>query len=222
MARAMRKGLYVLPIAALCLAPVLLPSRAAAHPHIFVETGLKPVLDGQGRLAGVEVIWRYDEFYSLLVLEDMELDGDYDGKLTEAETARLDGFDMNWIEGFAGDLYVAQGDAALTLGPPEKRGTAFTDGKITSRHFRAVEGGAPGTPWVIQAYDPTFYTAYDMGLGVTAPEGCEAEIVAANLDAAQRALQAELAKLPADVESNFPEVGAIFAERIVVTCGTGS
>ena len=67
---------------------ILLPLGAQAHPHIFVDTALALVTNAAGRPAGVEVTWRYDEFYSLLIFEDMGLDGDYDGTLTEAELAR--------------------------------------------------------------------------------------------------------------------------------------
>lgn len=203
------------------LSGLALAGAAGAHPHIFVETGLTPVFADSGRLSGVEVTWRYDEFYSLLVLEDMELDSDYDGKLTDAETARLAGFDLHWIKGYKGDLYISQGGKALRLGPPEGRGTSFEDGKITSRHFRTVEGGQAGQPWLIQAYDPTYYTAYEMSLGIDLPRRCRAEVAAADLDAAQEKLMAELAKLPRDadaVEANYPEVGKVFAEKVTVSC----
>lgn len=197
------------------------PAMAAAHPHIFVDTGLRLATDEGGRLSGVEVAWEYDELYSLLVLEDMELDDDYDGKLKPEEMARLDGFDQHWVEGYAGDLYLSGEGGTVRLGPPENRGTSFENGRITTRHFRAIEGAGTG-PWEIRAYDPTFYTAYDLTRGIATPAGCEARVVAADLDAAQLALQAELAKIPADAESDYPEVGEIFADRIVVTCRAGS
>ena len=94
-----------------------------AHPHVFVETGLRLVASESGAIQGVEVTWRYDELYSLLVLEDMELDADFDGRLTAAELQVLDGFDLNWVEGFEGDLYAKTAKGALGLGPPERRGT---------------------------------------------------------------------------------------------------
>lgn len=202
-------------------AVLFFPVAGGAHPHIFVATGLIPVVDDGGRLTGVEVQWQYDELYSLLVLEDMGLDDDYDGKLTAAELAKLDGFDMNWVEGFAGDLVITQGDRVLRLGPPERRGTEFADDKITSRHFRPIPDGVAGQPWVMKPYDPTFYTAYDLGLGVTVPEGCDAQVIQPDIGAAQEALLAELAKIPEDGSSEFPEVGAQFAETVVVTCGAG-
>ncbi|MDU8926328.1 DUF1007 family protein [Alisedimentitalea sp. MJ-SS2] len=203
------------------LACVALPSVATAHPHIFIETGLKPVLDDTGRLIGIEVSWRYDELYSLLVLEDKGLDHDYDGKLTEDEMSRLKGFDQNWVDGYAGDLFIHQGEAELTLGPPEGRGTSFEDGKITSIHYRRIEGAAPGHPWLLQAYDPTYYTAYDLGLGVDAPEGCEVKVTQADLDRAYTLVEEALYATPADPEGNFPEVGEAFADKVELSCVSG-
>ena len=203
----------------LSLVLVILPVGAGAHPHVFVATGLRLVAE-EGRITGIEVAWQYDELYSLLVLEDMNLDQDYDGVLSEGELARLDGFDMNWIEGFEGDLYLEQGGAPLELGPPEPRGTAFEEGRIVTRHFRAVE--AEAGPVVVRAYDPTFYTAYDLGLGIDVPEGCSVSVRKVDFDATKRALLAELAEIPEDGTVPFPEVGAKFADTVEVTCDAPS
>ncbi len=200
----------------LWLALIFLPVGAGAHPHVFVATGLRLVAE-EGRITGVEVAWQYDALYSLLVLEEMNLDQDYDGVLNEDELARLEGFDMNWIEGFEGDLYLTQGGAPLTLGPPEPRGTAFEAGQIVTRHFRAVEAAEAG-PVVVRAYDPTFYTAYDLELGIEAPEGCSVVVDEVDFDATKRALLKELAEIPEDGAVPFPEVGAKFADRVEVTC----
>ncbi|HMO72532.1 MAG TPA: DUF1007 family protein, partial [Paracoccaceae bacterium] len=43
---------------------------AGAHPHIFIDTGLEVIFDGQGRPAAVRVSWTYDDFYSLLMIVD--------------------------------------------------------------------------------------------------------------------------------------------------------
>lgn len=197
------------------LAAVAVPTIGAAHPHVFVDTALHVMTDDAGHITGVEVHWSYDELYSLLVLEDMELDGDYDGKLTEAELQALDGFDLQWIEGFEGDLYARNGAAPVTLGAPQGRGTSFENGKITSRHFRAIEGG--GAELILRAYDPTFYTAYDLTGGVHAPGTCEVRIDRPDMDAAYAAVDEALKDMPPDPD-DYPEVGDLFADTVRVTC----
>lgn len=198
------------------LALSLAASQAQAHPHVFVETGLTLMADESGRLVGVEVSWTYDDFYSLLLLEDMGLDADGDGQLTDEELAKLDGFDLNWMEGYQGDLYVSADGGQLDLAPPEGRGTAVVGGQIVTRHFRAF---APVTGTVVlKAYDPTFYTAYDLQGGVDAPESCEATVQPADLDRAYTMVEEALYANPAMPDDDFPEVGEAFADVVEVTC----
>lgn len=199
---------------------LLLATPLQAHPHVFVETGLRLVASESGAIQGVEVTWRYDELYSLLVMEDMGLDSDFDGQLTMAELERLNGFDLQWIDGFEGDLYAQSAAGQLKLGAPQNRGTSLAAGQIVSRHYRALETAADRLS--LKAFDPTYYTAYDLGLGVDLPEGCTAKVVKADLEAARK-LEAEL--LGDDVddpEADYPEVGEEFADEIFVTCASGS
>ncbi len=210
--------------ATLCLA-VLSPVVATAHPHIFVETRLGLIMDDQGRLSAVEVSWVYDELYSLLIFEDKQLDNDYDGKLTPAELEELNGFDMNWIPGFEGDLYVSQ-EAVLALGPPQPLTTAVEEGRIVTTHRRQLRAPvAAGTVVEIAAYDPTYYTAYEV-TGAVAVEGrddCQIEVAKADLNAAYDLLEELLFGRPqAEVEANFPAVGAAFADKVFVECPAGS
>lgn len=189
---------------------------AQAHPHVFVETGLTLVADDAGRLIGVEVSWTYDDFYSLLLLEDMGLDPEGDGELTVEELTTLDGFDLNWIEGYLGDLYLTAGNASVELGRPEGRGTEVVAGRIVTRHFRAfspLEGAV-----TVKAYDPTFYTAYDLEGGVTVPEGCDLKVQPADLDRAYTMVEEALYGKPATEDDAFPEVGEAFADTVEVTC----
>jgi len=68
-------------------------------------------VDDRNRLTHVQITWEYDEFFSLLMTEDLGVDADYDGVLTEADLELLAGFDMNWIEGYNGDLVGEQSGA---------------------------------------------------------------------------------------------------------------
>lgn len=192
----------------------------AAHPHIFVDTALRVVTDTDGRPAGIEVTWRYDELYSLMIFEEMGLDSDYDGQLTGAELARLDGFDMQWVDGFAGDLYVSGAEGEVRLDPPESRGTAVSGGRIETRHFRPFDGAVP-QDFAVRAYDPTFYTAYDLTGGVKAPGHCEVAIEKADLAAARKKVEEELDGRPETID-DYPEVGAAFADTVAIRCRPGS
>jgi ABC-type uncharacterized transport system substrate-binding protein len=205
-----------------CVAGLLglgLPGVGSAHPHVFVDTGLRVILDDQGRIAGVEVSWTYDALYSMLTFEDMGLDNDYDGRLDAHELSFLNGFDLNWDAGFEGDLYLEAQGQSLALGRPEGRGVAVQDAQIVSTHYRPLVEPVAANGVILRAYDPTFYTAYDLTRGVEVQGACTAEITPADLDAAYTLVEESLYALPADqAEAAFPEVGAAFADTVVISC----
>ncbi len=62
--------------AALCLALLVAvpPAPATAHPHAFIDFRTEPVLDDQGRIAGLKQHWRFDIFYSTFILETLGAD----------------------------------------------------------------------------------------------------------------------------------------------------
>lgn len=210
---------------ALGMALALMAGPAAAHPHIFIDTGLEVIFDDQGRATHLRVTWVYDDFFSLLVIEDRGLDPDGDGLLTPEETAALQGFDMNWDPGFAGDTYALAGAEAVALGPPEAWTAAYVEGRVVSTHLRALAlpvRPAPD-PLIVQVYDPGFYSAYTIAAQPVltgAPPGCAVQVFEPDRDAADAILQAALDELAGsvDVEMEFPAVGAAYAEEARITC----
>jgi ABC-type uncharacterized transport system substrate-binding protein len=196
----------------------LAAAPAGAHPHIFIEAGLFVEVNAAGEAVAVEVTWTYDELYSLLIFEEYALDDDYDGVLKPDEIEQLHGFDMNWIEGFEGDLYVTGAAGKVDLGPPEPVKTWVEDGKIVTVHRRPLS--VPANGLVLQAYDPGFYSAYDLSRGVEASGTCAAFIDPADIEAAMDALEELLFATPQDeVEAEFPRVGESFADTVTLTCG---
>ena len=195
------------------------PVAAGAHPHVFVDTALKVVLNEDGFVQGVEVVWAYDALYSMLTFEDMGLDNDYDGHLNDNEVAFLTGFDLNWVEGFAGDLYLETAADPITLGPPEGRGLAIEDARIVSTHYRPLVEPVAASGVILRAYDPTFYTAYDLTRGVTVDGECSVEVTPADLNEAYTLVEEMLYAIPASQQEDaFPEVGEAFADTVVLQC----
>ncbi|NVK62144.1 MAG: DUF1007 family protein [Rhodobacteraceae bacterium] len=204
-----------------CLLSLLPAAQAVAHPHVFVDTTLRVVLDDNQRVTGIELHWAYDEFFTLMLLEEMGLDPDGDGVLTEDELAILQGFELdNWPEDFEGDIYLYDDGRKLAPGTPEPRGVTVEDGRILSAHFRPLEPVAADGLEILQ-YDPSYYVAYTLDPEIAVPAPCRAEIVAADLDAAEAAVQAELMRVPED-QFEVLEVGIHYADRIMLTCEPSS
>lgn len=208
-----------LSLALCCAAPA-----SWAHPHVFIDTGLTLVFDEQGRFSAVDVTWAYDPLYTLLLLEDMQLDPDLDGVLEPDELEQLQGFDMNWIEGYEGDLYVDAG-SAMPLAAPQPIETRMEGEQIVTVHRRALQ-----TPVLlsdtarVQAYDPGYFTAYlvTRGVEVVGRNDCDIEVSPADIAAASDLLEEIFFTIPqAELEYDFPEVGEHFADTVTVTCVSG-
>lgn len=197
----------------------IMVGSAQAHPHIFVDTALRIVVE-QGKAVAVELSWSYDDFFSLLIFEDMGLDRDHDGVLTEAELAQLRGFDMReWPEGFEGDLYVWESGEKRALPLPEVTGIAVEDGRILASHRRELPN-VPVEELRLKQYDPTYYVAYRL-MDVAATGDCKARVTPHDPGAADRALQKALAEVPED-EFDVLELGIYYADEVRLICNGSS
>lgn len=212
--------------------PLAVPAPAMAHPHIWVDAGLEIYFDDQGRLAALRITWVYDEFFSMLMLSDLELDSGFSGELTPEDHAALQGFDMNWIEGYHGDVFVTLDGAAQALSGPLEWTSDLIDGQLVSTHLRALEERvAPeGAEVRIEVYDPTYYTAYRI-VGTPAVMGrtdCRVRIFEPDWDAADAQLQAALDEMLGagldefEIEADFPAVGRLFADEARIACAGSS
>lgn len=209
--------------AAACL--MLAPAPIAAHPHVFIDTGLEIIFDAEGRLTHVKVTWKYDDLYSLLLAEDYRVDSDGDGALTDAERKELTGFDADWVQGYAGDLEVVLDGQVLALSRPLDPTADMIDGRIISTHIREVAGTPllEGDPVSLKAFDPTYYTAYDMTLPVVLKgrSDCAFTRIEPDIEGQLAQMQAQLLTLDANAdleENDIPLIGGEFATDIRVTC----
>ncbi|MGB0960273.1 MAG: DUF1007 family protein [Halocynthiibacter sp.] len=198
------------------------PLPALAHPHIFIDTGLN-FLFGQGRtLTDIEITWAYDEYYSLLILEERGLDKDGDGKLTPKEEKALGGFDANWDPDFKGDTYLYDGQKKLPLSRPKDARAVLKNGRIISTHRRSL--AAPITPKdniSAKAFDPSYYVAYTISRGVKAKaKGCRAKLLQADLNAAYSLVEEMLYGPEAQsyTDDDYPAVGEAFSDTVILSC----
>ncbi|WP_036765508.1 DUF1007 family protein [Paracoccus pantotrophus] len=219
-----------------CLRPVLLSllsilalAGAEAHPHVFIDTGLTFRFDGEGRLGAVSVVWAFDDFSSMLMVEDMEMDQDGDGVLTDDEIARLTAMFSDWPEDFAGDLYLTRDGNPVALSGPQEVAVRYQQGRIVVTHIRALlDRIRPEDERIeLQVYDPTYYTFYDLvgALEISGRHDCRVEIEKADIAAAQRKYGDELAKLTNDEimdQGKYPDVGGDFADDMRLECARPS
>lgn len=207
-------------------AVLVLAGPASAHPHMFVDTELEAIFDGDGRLAAVRITWIYDELTTLMSVTDGGHDKDGDGALSKAEMQPLQGFDMEWGADFLGDFQISRGEEKLELVPgPQDWTSDWKDGHLISTHVRRLAvPAAPGAgPLVLKPFDPGYYTAYAI-IGTPAITGrsdCTAQVFEPDLSAAQKALAAALDEYNPDQsleEMGYLMIGESYAEEVQLTC----
>lgn len=205
---------------------LLTAGPAAAHPHVFVTSQIEVRLNDDGEVLGLHVVWSYDEFFSLLVTEELEIDADGDMVLTAPENAALTDYIAAWPEDYEGDVYVTRNASAVPLEPVQEHTVTFENGIVREGFYRAFTTPQDSITALVQmqVYDPFYYVAYEIvpQMSVIGREGCTATLVKADLDAAYVQVDQLLnGRAASDVgaDEEFPEVGVAFADTVVVACG---
>ena len=204
------------------------PAGVAAHPHVFIDTGLEILFDADGRLAGVQVVWVYDEFYTMWALDDYGMDPEFTGTVTEAEREELATIYANWDEGFHGNLHPRLDGRRLELSGPRAVVADVQDGRLIIAHRRMFPDrpALDGAELVLRVYDPSYFIAHTIAVdpAIRGRDDCTAEVWGPDWEAANDRLMAALDELSAggasdwDIEADFPAVGADFAEEVRLQC----
>ena len=204
-----------------------LPCAALAHPHVFIDAGLALDYDPGGALREVTVEWAYDDFYSLLIIEDLGLDPDGDGVLTPDEQSALQGFDADWEEGFDGRLYLDSDGQPVALEAPRHLPTRYQDGRLISAHVRPLAQPLDGAqPLRLRVYDPEYYVQFAIpappvirGVDCTVDQRVGDPFAAA--DAYARAVAEGLAEGHGAMTAEMlvVDIGAAGADEIHLRCG---
>jgi len=200
------------------------PIPAPAHPHVFIDGGVDFRFDETGRLSAIRVIWIYDAFTSLFMLEQLGLDADGDGELTEEDRAAIVADQTVWPEGYEGDSYLLVASEKVALGEPIEAEAALVDGKVEVQFTRPLAEplAADGLRAVAKLYDPTYFFAYFVTEPATlhdAPDGCRAKVDPFEPSTDLIGLQQTLAELSREETPEQEDVGALFADRVTLTCG---
>ena len=112
----------------------------------------------------------------------------------------------------------------VALGPPLQSDVAYQEGRLVLSHIRPLPERADpmAGALVLQAYDASYYTFYDLtGLpGATGREGCMVTVASADIAAAQQLYDAALAEMGADLieQGQAPDLGGAFADSVRVEC----
>lgn len=202
----------------------LLPSAAAAHPHVFVDVSLTLRYDAGGRLSSIDEIWAYDELYSLLILSEVGNPGQ--GGFDADQMRALDRLDSNWDPRNGGRLTLDSSAGPVAVAAPRHLSTALEGNRMVTRRRHALAVPVAGDlPVSLRVYDPTYYVAFSMPSQVVIQgrAGCRAALQTGNPqvqgDAYASALRDALARELGRTDSQVQvDIGALGADSIRVTC----
>lgn len=206
----------VLAAGCLAAAPV-----ARAHPHVFIDTGIDFLFDAEGRIVALRVIWIYDPLTSLFMLEDLGLGST--AALGPQDRTRLAAYQTEWAPDFEGDSYVHADAGPVALSGPRDADAWVDGGRVVIAFRRDLEAPLDPASGAVtaEAYDPGFYTAYtitEVPQLEGAPESCAARVIPFTPQGPLLALQQSLLTLDATETPADPDIGALFADRIEITC----
>ncbi len=144
-------------VVCLLLLPAFVPV-ASGHPHVFIENALTIIFDKHG-LAGVQVTWVFDEFFSNMIACDY--DSNRNGKLEESEVKTINEKAFSNLKNFDYFTFIRINESPFKVRYIREFSAELQEGKLIYRflipcHARAISAYKQ---LVISQYDPTYYTS---------------------------------------------------------------
>jgi ABC-type uncharacterized transport system substrate-binding protein len=198
---------------------IFVTSLLQAHPHVWVDLRVRPLMNDQQQLVALQQSWRFDPFYSLILIEELERGGPiaeleqrFDQLALEVATnlARFDFFSRVSSQGLRQSFAEVTEYNLMRVG--QRVEFSFVLPLKTPLDSR--------TTLNYQVYDPSYYIEIlhtpENGLDRSSlSQTCQVELQAPNpsSDLIEKALA-----LDADQTPDDPELGVHFAERVLIRC----
>ncbi|KIT15762.1 DUF1007 family protein [Jannaschia aquimarina] len=208
-------------LSVLTTALMSLGHHAVAHPHVFVDARTGFIFDDDGQLTGLRITWTYDALTSLFLFDTLDLDKDRDGELDDADRAAIAAGETDWPPEYNGDVYLEVDGAIVPVARP-LNAEAWMEDDLISVAFDLPLAEIVSDPdgALLRLYDPIYYYAYTiLPLEDETPGPCRAEVIPFEPDEATAELQVKLAALSREETPEQENVGALFADRVTLTCG---
>lgn len=204
----------------LLLALVFFSGSLQAHPHVWIDLRVSPQVNDQGEVTALRQAWRFDPFYSLVLIEELERGGPKD----ELEQ-RLDELALEVVR----NLQKFEFFTRMRLEGKRQSFAQVVDYNLM-QVGRRIEFSfvlplqepvaLKGQQLHYQVYDPSYYIEIlhlpGRGLDKEAlPEVCKMELQEPNpsSDLIEKALALDENEVPED-----PMLGEHFAETVYLDC----
>jgi ABC-type uncharacterized transport system substrate-binding protein len=180
--RRQRRTAAAARLAVALAAGVATGSPASAHPHVFVTARSELVYGTDGRMNAVRHAWTFDDMFSSMAVQGLDVDGD--GAYTREELAPLAETNVTSLHEFKFFTFGKAGEKRVAFDQPKDYWLdRLPDGRLVLHFTLPVKDGAAdrSEPFRVEVYDPTYFVAFEFAKTepaklVSAPAGCAVEL----------------------------------------------
>jgi ABC-type uncharacterized transport system substrate-binding protein len=221
---AARRNLYIV-MAAMMAGFAGTPARA--HPHVWIEMQSDVVFTEDGLIKGVNLEWTFDDAYTQIALDGLDVDGD--GLYSQSELAPLTKENISSLKDYEYFTVMRANGEQLKIGEVTDFGQIWSNNKLTLHLQVPLEKPVdPRTQeFVLKVYDPEFFIAIDyvkddpVDVLGKMPEACKLVVKPVPTDAELDQTRTMLSTKGADWKPENPEdFGAMFAQAVSIACNS--
>lgn len=217
-----RRRMVVPALALICAAGA---TPAAAHPHVWIEMRSDVVLNEQGLITAVNVMWTFDDGYAQMALDGLDANGD--GVYDPSELEPLTRENLESLKDYDYFTAIRFNGQKQPLGPAVNAGQIYSGDKL-QLHMQ-VPLLTPLDPtkgeFVFKVYDPDFFIAFDypkedpVSVIGKLPPSCALVVKPVPTDAEVQQTRDMLStKGPDWKPENDEDFGALFAQPVTIQC----
>lgn len=217
-----RRNTYIVMAA---LTACLGGTEAIAHPHVWIEMRSSVVFTDNGLIKGVDLEWTFDDGYTQMALEGLDVDGD--GTYSQSELAPLTKENIASLKDYEYFTVMRADGEQQKIGEITDFGQIWSNNKLTLHLQVPLEN--PMDPkkaeFMFKVYDPEFFIAIDyvkddpVDVVGKIPEPCTLVVKPVPTDAELEQTRTMLSTKGKDWKPETDEdFGALFAQAVLIAC----
>ena len=200
-------------------------TEARAHPHVWIEMRSDVVFTDDGMIKGVDLEWTFDDAYTQVALEGLDLDGD--GLYSQNELDPLTKVNISMLKDYEYFTVMRANGEQQKIAEVTDFGQIWSNNKLTLHLQVPLE--QPIDPkrneFMFKVYDPEFFIAIDyvkddpVDIVGKLPESCKLVVKPVPTDAELDQTRTMLSEKSADWKPETAEdFGALFAQAVSIAC----
>lgn len=200
-------------------------SQAQAHPHVWIEMQSDVVFTEDGLIKGVDLEWTFDDGYTQMALDGLDVDGD--GIYSQSELAPLTKENIASLKDYEYFTVMRANGEQQKIGAVTDFGQIWSNNKLTLHLQVPLE--KPIDPkkdeFVFKVYDPEFFIAIDyvkddpVDVVGKLPETCKLVVKPVPTDAELDQTRTMLSTKGKEWKpENNEDFGAMFAQAVSIAC----